>query len=305
MCAIPERASYLTTSRLKIMSRYPYYLGPYINCLPPSFSPSPPSPLTMADARPLPTPLSILIGTAIIAGISGYMIGIASSLGIIPNPFVSRPPVQRGIQNYDNEEESSEEDVDELDEGVLDHAPNWANGYEADKRDGLRARTESSKQGGKNTKSRSSKATLPEWENSQEECKLVLVVRTDLGMTKGIFPYLGHNSKTLKLTHSPGKIAAQCSHATLACYKHFLRHNPTSSTLRRWERQGQAKVALQVKSEEELALLQAQAMSLDLVAEVVADAGRTQIASGSHTVLGIGPAPKSVIDRVTGGLKLL
>lgn len=64
-------------------------------------------------------------------------------------------------------------------------------------------------------------------------------------------------------------------------------------------------MALQVKSEEELETLQATALSLGLVAEVIADAGRTQIASGSYTVLGIGPAPKSVIDKVTGGLKLL
>jgi peptidyl-tRNA hydrolase, PTH2 family len=41
------------------------------------------------------------------------------------------------------------------------------------------------------------------------------------------------------------------------------------------------------------------------VAEVIADAGRTQIASGSLTVLGIGPAPKGVVDGVTGQLKLL
>ena len=65
------------------------------------------------------------------------------------------------------------------------------------------------------------------------------------------------------------------------------------------------KVALQVKSEEELLLLQAKAVSLGMVAEVIADAGRTQIASGSYTVLGIGPAPLSVVDQVTKQLKLL
>jgi PTH2 family peptidyl-tRNA hydrolase len=65
------------------------------------------------------------------------------------------------------------------------------------------------------------------------------------------------------------------------------------------------KVALQIKSEEEMEMLQATAISLGLVAEVIADAGKTQIASGSHTVLGIGPAPKGVVDKVTGGLKLL
>jgi len=102
-----------------------------------------------------------------------------------------------------------------------------------------------------------------------------------------------------------GKIAAQCSHATLACYKTFLRDDSNSPILRRWERQGQAKIALQVNSEADLEMLQAKAMSLGIVAEVIADAGRTQIPSGSYTVLGIGPAPKSVIDSVTGHLKLL
>jgi PTH2 family peptidyl-tRNA hydrolase len=106
-----------------------------------------------------------------------------------------------------------------------------------------------------------------------------------------------------------GKIAAQASHATLACYKSLSRSaskSPLSaSVLRRWERLGQAKVAVQVKSEEELLTLQATALSLGVTAEVIADAGRTQIASGSLTVLGVGPAPKSVIDQITGSLKLL
>jgi len=51
--------------------------------------------------------------------------------------------------------------------------------------------------------------------------------------------------------------------------------------------------------------LQAKAMSMGLCAQVIHDAGRTQIASGSATVLGVGPGPKSVIDGVTGHLKLL
>jgi PTH2 family peptidyl-tRNA hydrolase len=118
----------------------------------------------------------------------------------------------------------------------------------------------------------------------KEECKLVLVVRTDLGMTKG-------------------KIAAQCSHATLACYKALKAIE--SPVLTRWERLGQAKVSVQVKGEDELLLLQARAMSVGLCAKVIHDAGRTQIASGSATVLGVGPGPRSVVDQVTGGLKLL
>lgn len=85
----------------------------------------------------------------------------------------------------------------------------------------------------------------------------------------------------------------------------MLRQDPAHPLLKRWERLGQAKVALKVDSEEELLTLQAQALSLGLCAEVIHDAGRTQIASGSATVLGIGPAPKSKVDEVTGSLKLL
>ena len=103
----------------------------------------------------------------------------------------------------------------------------------------------------------------------------------------------------------PGKIAAQASHATLDCYRTLLASNPDSSIIKRWFRLGQAKVAVQAKSEEELELLQAKAMSLGLVARIIHDAGRTQIAAGSATVLGVGPGPKSVVDQVTGGLKLL
>ncbi|WPH05004.1 PTH2-domain-containing protein [Acrodontium crateriforme] len=127
---------------------------------------------------------------------------------------------------------------------------------------------------------------LKTFAGSSEECKLVLVVRTDLGMGKG-------------------KIAAQCGHATLACYKALARADPKHPVLRQWERLGQAKVALKIDSEDDMLTLQAQAVSLGLCAQVIHDAGRTQIASGSATVLGIGPAPKSKINEVTGHLKLL
>lgn len=62
---------------------------------------------------------------------------------------------------------------------------------------------------------------------------------------------------------------------------------------------------MQVKSLDELEELLAKARSLGVTAETIQDAGRTQIEPGSLTVLGVGPAPKSIVDRVTGGLKLL
>ncbi|CRK34434.1 hypothetical protein BN1723_004068 [Verticillium longisporum] len=51
--------------------------------------------------------------------------------------------------------------------------------------------------------------------------------------------------------------------------------------------------------------LRAAARAQGVTAEVIADAGRTQIEAGSLTVLGVGPAPKSLVDKITGHLKLL
>jgi hypothetical protein len=51
-------------------------------------------------------------------------------------------------------------------------------------------------------------------------------------------------------------------------------------------------------------MLQVQARSLGLAANSIRDAGRTQIAAGSRTVLAVGPGPISVINSVTGQLKL-
>lgn len=132
-----------------------------------------------AELRSPPSTVAMLIGTAIIAGLSGYLIGIASSLGFLPIPFMPQQARAHGLSNYDDEEESAEEDID--DDAILDHAPNWANGPEADKRDGLRfiPKKADAEEEKKKVAEKSS------WQDSTEECKLVLVVRTDLGMTKG------------------------------------------------------------------------------------------------------------------------
>ena len=128
----------------------------------------------MAD-RPAPSATAILIGTAILSLITGYMLGTASSLNLLPSPFApSKAPRTRSRNDttgYDDESESSEEELDA--EFVLDHAPNWANGPEADRRDGLKASKPETK--------------AQEVVDDNEECKLVLVVRTDLGMTKGMW----------------------------------------------------------------------------------------------------------------------
>lgn len=120
------------------------------------------------------------------------------------------------------------------------------------------------------------------------ETRMALVIRTDLKMTKG-------------------KVAAQCAHAALGSYRLMSMENSESENLpllRRWERHGQAKITLQCKSKDDLDLLFAKAISLNVNAYMVRDAGRTQIEPGSITVLALGPAPKPVLDEITGDLKL-
>ncbi|KAM7208582.1 peptidyl-tRNA hydrolase 2 [Naviculisporaceae sp. PSN 640] len=241
-----------------------------------------------------PITSTLVISTSLVTFISGFLLGIYSIRGYLISPALAN----ERRQNLHDQVESEESDIDE-DDTILDHAPNWANGAEADRRQGLSASASASKSTAGSSKRAADKdkesektTALAEPENN-EECKLVLVVRTDLGMTKG-------------------KIAAQCSHATLACYKTLLRaatkkgeSSAEAKLLRQWERRGQAKIAVQVKSQEELVALQQKAREVGVTAEAIIDAGRTQIEAGSMTVLGVGPAPRSKVDLVTGGLKLL
>lgn len=93
------------------------------------------------------------------------------------------------------------------------------------------------------------------------------------------------------------------SHAALACYKTMVASN--IPLLKHWEYTGQAKIALQISSEEDLLLLEATAQSLNLCARSIQDAGRTQIAAGSRTVLGIGPGEWNVAPRFFLIIKLI
>lgn len=121
------------------------------------------------------------------------------------------------------------------------------------------------------------------------EVRMALVIRQDLGMQKG-------------------KIAAQCCHAALGCYRLIatdpskVSYNPTM--VNRWLRGGQAKITLKCPDKDVMDELYAKAIQLGVNATVIHDAGRTQIAAGSATVLGLGPAPKAVLDQITGELKL-
>ncbi|MCL1811419.1 MAG: peptidyl-tRNA hydrolase Pth2 [Methanomassiliicoccaceae archaeon] len=114
--------------------------------------------------------------------------------------------------------------------------------------------------------------------------KMVILVRNDLKMTKG-------------------KIAAQVGHAAVNCALCIKKNNPKEFDL--WMLSGQAKVVLKVSSEEELFEFKAIADAKDITNSVVRDAGRTQLEPGTYTCLGIGPAESLVLDKITGGLKML
>ncbi|KAF2074655.1 hypothetical protein CYY_004050 [Polysphondylium violaceum] len=123
----------------------------------------------------------------------------------------------------------------------------------------------------------------PVYDEEIGDCKQVLVIRTDLSMTKG-------------------KIIAQCCHATLGAYQKSLIKN--KKVLKQWEYFGAAKITVKANSENELYELREKAKKAGLVSYLVLDAGHTQIPSGSATVLAIGPAPHEKVNEVTGHLKL-
>jgi PTH2 family peptidyl-tRNA hydrolase len=122
------------------------------------------------------------------------------------------------------------------------------------------------------------------WGLTDAPYKMVLCVNQDLSMGKG-------------------KIAAQCCHAAVACYQIAKKQCPRA--LAAWERTGCAKIALKCPTQEMMEEIAVMALSKDIPVYLVEDAGRTQIAAGSRTVLGLGPAPVSAFQGVSDHLKLM
>ena len=116
------------------------------------------------------------------------------------------------------------------------------------------------------------------------EYKLVVLVRNDLKMGKG-------------------KIAAQVGHAAVECAIFSMMKDRRSFDA--WYKCGQPKIVLKVDSFEELDKYRMMASSNKIHIAVITDAGRTQVDPGTVTCMGLGPAPASELDRITGELKML
>ena len=119
---------------------------------------------------------------------------------------------------------------------------------------------------------------------SEFRFKQAIVLRSDLRMSKG-------------------KIVAQAGHAAVSAAEEARRRHPKWWAA--WLKEGQCKIAVKVGSEGELLALERTAKELGLPFALITDRGLTELAPGTITCLGIGPAPSSEVDRITGTLSLL
>ncbi|MBI1935818.1 peptidyl-tRNA hydrolase [Candidatus Woesearchaeota archaeon] len=111
--------------------------------------------------------------------------------------------------------------------------------------------------------------------------KQVILVREDLKLPKG-------------------KLAAQCSHASVDS---ILKSDRKIVDL--WRKEGGKKIVLKVKDEKELFKYKQMAEDYGLKTALITDAGHTVLEPGTITCLGIGPDEEEKIDRVSGKLKMV
>jgi len=112
------------------------------------------------------------------------------------------------------------------------------------------------------------------------ELKQIILVRTDLKM-------------------SPGKVAAQVAHGAVEA---VLKSD--SSVVSKWRNAGMKKITLKVNCEKCLYRYLQEAKDFGFTTALIKDAGRTQIPSGTPTVLAIGPVDEDKVDSITGELKI-
>lgn len=113
------------------------------------------------------------------------------------------------------------------------------------------------------------------------DLKQVILIRSDLKLPKG-------------------KACAQSAHASVEA---VLKSD--KKLVSEWRDSGMAKIVLKVKDEKELVKYFQLAKEADLAVSLITDAGRTVIAPGTKTCVGIGPDEEEKIDEITGNLSLL
>jgi len=120
--------------------------------------------------------------------------------------------------------------------------------------------------------------------NMEDEIKQVIIIRSDLEMSKG-------------------KLAAQAAHASLMSF--FEAEKANKEIAQKWLDSGEKKIVLKASGEDVLKKLYAAFQYKKVPAALVTDAGLTELPPGTVTALGIGPWLSSEIDKFTSALKLL
>ena len=111
--------------------------------------------------------------------------------------------------------------------------------------------------------------------------KQVIIVRNDLKLPKG-------------------KLAAQAAHASVDAVL-----KADKEIVKAWRNTGMMKIALKVDTKEELYKYAQMAKDKGFPVGIITDAGKTVVAPGTTTCVGIGPVLEEDIDAITSELKLL
>ncbi|XP_038668378.1 UBA_like_SF and PTH2 domain-containing protein isoform X3 [Scyliorhinus canicula] len=126
--------------------------------------------------------------------------------------------------------------------------------------------------------------------------KMVFVVNMELTMGIG---------KVQNSWPSHPKVAAQVAHAAVGLYQMMLEESDSwQQMLTTWDNDGGKKIVLKGQNSKHILELQEQACLRKLPNYLVEDAGKTQIAAGSRTVLAI-MGEEKLVNQVTGNLQLL
>lgn len=114
------------------------------------------------------------------------------------------------------------------------------------------------------------------------EPQMVIVIRRDLKLPKG-------------------KLAVQAAHAATS----LTMKTKSSPEFKEWISMGQKKVCVWAEDERDLLRIKREAEDRGFPTVLIKDAGRTVVAAGTTTCIGIGPADDDDLEPLTGALKLV
>ena len=135
--------------------------------------------LQMTDPA-APSTVSIAIATAILSLAAGYFLGTASSLGLFSSSSSSSPKTSQAKKSWPNSYDVKIH-PDSSDEEVMKSL-----GRKPKKSREIKDSEDEGSSSSEDDDEEAAVGDLSTFEGNREECKMVLVVRTDLGMGKGI-----------------------------------------------------------------------------------------------------------------------